>query len=212
MKQELHFIYAILFLFLIVSPSLVAQDNLQVAYSNPGSVPDFLNICGDADTATVTVSINGLSASNRQNISVTLDLFKGVELTSFLAAQSSPGVSLTNNTDPNNPVFSLPDLSPAGLTEVEISYLIAAKCDYIDTLNQNNAIQVFDIWNFSYLIDGNAETESDINTEYRDAFAVPSFTTIVNNSHGSARVGECFSREILITNSCLLYTSPSPRD
>ena len=64
MKQELHFIYAILFLFLIVSPSLVAQDNLQVAYSNPGSVPDFLNICGDADTATVTISINGLSASN----------------------------------------------------------------------------------------------------------------------------------------------------
>ena len=203
MKQELHFIYAILFLFLASSQSLVAQDNLQVAYSNPSAVPDFLNICGDADTATVTIGINGLSASDRQNISATLNLFKGVELTSFLASQSSAGITLVSNADPNNPIFSLPDLGPSGITEVDVSFLIAAKCDYIDTLNQNNAIQVFDTWNFSYDINGSSETESDITTEYRDAFAVPSFTTVVNNTHGPARVGECFTREVVITNSGL---------
>ena len=203
MNQELNFIYVtLLFLFLPLA-NLFAQDNLQVEFESPTSVPDFLNICGEPDTATVAVSLNGLSPDARMNIVATLDLFKGVELVEFIGAESSAGVALTSNADPNNPVFGLPDLSPSGTTSINITFTIAAKCEYIDTLSANNAIQVQNVWNFDYTMGGSAFQESDINTEYRDAFAVPSFTSVVNNTNSAVRSGECFSRDIVVTNSGL---------
>ena len=154
MNQELNFIYVILLFLLLPFQNLTAQDNLKVEFESPTSVPDFLNICGDSDTATVTVSLNGLSPDARQNIFATLDLFKGVELTEFISSQSSGGVTLDNNTNPNSPIFGLPDLDPSGTTFVNITFTIAAKCEYIDTLNINNAIQVQNTWNFDYTING----------------------------------------------------------
>jgi len=140
----------------------MAQDNLKVEFESPTSVPDFLNVCGDPDTATVTVSLNGLSPDARQNIVATLDLFKGVELSEFISAESSAGVTLDNNTDPNAPIFGLPDLDPSGTTFVNITFTIAAKCEYIDTLNLNNAIQVQNTWNFDYMMGGSSFSERQI--------------------------------------------------
>lgn len=203
MNQKFNPILIILFFAVLPFQNLMAQNNLKVEFESPTSVPDFLNICGEPDTATVTVSLNGLSPDARQNIVATLDLFKGVELAEFISAQSSAGVTLANNTNPSSPIFGLPDLGPSGITFVNITFTIAAKCEYIDTLTLNNAIQVENTWNFDYTMNGNPFSESDINTEYRDAFAVPQFTGVVNNSNGPARVGECFSRDIVVTNSGL---------
>ena len=203
MNQKFNLIFiSLLFAFLPVQ-NLIAQDNLKVEFESPTSVPDFLNICGEPDTATVTVSLNGLSPDARQNILATLDLFKGVELAEFIASESSAGVTLNNNANPNSPIFGLPDLDPSGTTFVNITFTIAAKCEYIDTLTLNNAIQVQNIWKFDYTMGGNPFAESDINTEYRDAFAVPQFTGAVNNTYGPARSGDCFSRDIVVTNSGL---------
>ena len=203
MKQEANFIFVILLFLLVPFQNLFGQNNLKVEFESPTAVPNFLNICGDPDTATVKVSLDGLSPDARQNIIANLELFKGVELVEFLAGASSAGVTLNDISNPNQPIFGLPDLDPSGTTFVDISFSIAAKCEYIDTLNANNAIQVENIWNFNYDLSGTPLTESDVNTEYRDAFAVPSFTTVVNNTHGPARAGECFSRDVVITNSGL---------
>lgn len=203
MNQKLKLIFLILIGVGLSFHQMIAQDNLQVEFENPASVPDFLNICGDPDTATVRVSLNGLSPDARQNITATLDLFKGVELAEFIVAESSAGVTLNNNANPNAPIFGLPDLDPSGTTFVNITFTIAAKCEYIDTLNVNNAIQVFNTWNFEYTMGGTPFAESDVNTEYRDAFAVPQLTGVVNNTYGPARVGDCFSRDIVVTNSGL---------
>ena len=164
MNQKFNHIFVILLFAILPSQYLLAQDNLKVEFESPSTVPDFLNICGDADTATVTVSLNGLSPDARQNVLATLDLFKGVELSEFIAAQSSAGVTLNNNANPNAPIFGLPDLDPSGTTFVNITFTIAAKCEYIDTLNVNNAIQVQNTWNFDYTMGGNPFSESDTNT------------------------------------------------
>ena len=113
MNQKFNLIFVIVLFAVLPIQNLLAQNNLKVAFASPTSVPDFLNICGDPDTATVTVSLNGLSPDARQNILATLDLFKGVELSEFITAESSPGVTLNNITNPNSPIFGLPDLGPS---------------------------------------------------------------------------------------------------
>lgn len=203
MNQEFKHIFTVFLFLLLPFLNLKAQDNLQVGFSSPTSVPDFLNICGDPDTATVTVSINGLTPDAREGIVAALDLFKGVEFVELITAQTSAGVTLTSGADPSQPIFGLPDMGPSGITEVDITFAIAAKCEFIDTLTINNAIQVHNIWNFNYTMSGNSLQESDVNTEYKDAFAIPSLTAVVNNTNGAARVGDCFTREVVVTNSGL---------
>ncbi|MEM9922035.1 MAG: hypothetical protein AAF990_28280, partial [Bacteroidota bacterium] len=194
------------FLLLTLLPlaaSVQAQNNLTVDFQGASGVPDFINICGDPDTMTVEVSVAGPSPAPRRNIQATAHLFKGVRFEGLLTAASTPGINVSA-VDPNNPVFIIPDLSPGGgLSTAVISFLVKADCEYVDTLTANDASVVFDTWEFRYQLGANNLTETDSNVEYRDAFAVPFFTVDVNNTHGPARVGECFDRDIEINNSGL---------
>ncbi len=191
-------------LFFPLFNQIIAQDNLQVDFANAASVPDFLNICGDTDTEVVRVSVDGLAPETRSEILATAHLFKGVELVNFDAANSTPGVIPEDLSDPTKPIFRLPDLSPFATTFVDIAFTVKANCEYIDTLTANNAAEVFDLWEFNYDLGTTTNiTEFDANIEYRDAFAIPSFTIDVINTFGPARVGDCYSREVLTTNSGL---------
>jgi gliding motility-associated-like protein len=203
MDRLLHILFLPIFIFGISISSLSAQNNLTASYSNFNTVPDFLNICGEADEIIVTVSLEGGSPAERQNITANVQLFSGVELINFNASQSSAGVMLTNGTNPNNPVFSLPNLSPNGTTSVNIAFSIRANCAYVDTLAANDQVQVSDTWNLNYEINGTNFTDQIITSEYRDAFAVPFFTIDVENNNPPARVGDCFTREIKVNNSSL---------
>ncbi len=205
MKRSLQILFALFFIFIASSKLLVAQNNLSVAFENLNAVPDFLNICGDADTAKVVISIEGLNPFTRTNLTATANLFEGVNFVEFLPAQSSTGITLVDGSDPSRPIFSLPDLGPSGILSVELTYSIVAKCAYIDTLTANNAADVLDAWHFEYDLDGSTTglVEDDVNIEYRDAFAVPSFTISAMNSNGPSKVGECLSRDIITTNSGL---------
>ncbi len=183
---------------------LTAQDNLSVSFDGPTGVPDFLNICGDPDTEVVQVAIFGASPLPRTGIQATAHLFKGVKLVSFDNISSTTGVNLINNSNPNKPIFSLPDLEPGELENVLIAFSIDANCEYIDTINMNNAADVFDTWEFNYTLGTSpGQQEFDNNTEYRDAFAVPNFTSSLDNSFGKAKVGDCFTRNIEVTSSGL---------
>ena len=187
---------------------LIAQNNLAVTYENAAAVPDFLNICGEADDVVITVHLDGFEAAVRSNITATLHLFSGTQFVAFDGSNSSPGVSLLDDSDINNPVFQLPNLSPDEITSIRIGYSIAANCSFLDTILANNATQVFDTWEFSYDL-GNqiGLMEIDATPEYRDAFAIPSFTADINHNFldgiQAVRVGDCFERQIIIDNSAL---------
>ena len=205
MKKELHVLKAtcLLLCYLCLTP-LTAQENLQVDFASPSSVPDFLNICGDPDTEVVEVRVDGLSPDTRTNIIATAHLFEGVEFVSFDAVNSTSGVQLLDASDPANPVFRIPDLSPFDTVFANVAFSVKANCEYIDTLTANNAANVFDLWEFDYDLGATAGlNESDANIEYRDAFAVPTFTIDITNTFGPARVGDCYTREVLATNSGL---------
>ena len=184
---------------------LSAQNNLKINFKDAASAPRNLVVCGDEATVTVTVSTEGLSASTRQNIQARLNLFKGVELVRFEVAGSSPGVSLTDFSNPNRPLFQLPNLVPSSSSSVDIQYVIKVNCNYTDSLTANDALSVVDKWDFSYDLGATlGVTESDFSTEYRDAIKVPFFTmSVSNNAPSGARVGQCYQRTVLINNSGL---------
>jgi len=189
-------------IFFLSTLSLSAQDNLRVQYEGT-AVPDFLNICGDPDSETVRVRLNGNPGGTLQSIQATAHLFSGVEMVSFDAAGSTPGVTLISNADPGNPTFSIPNLSGTGQSFALVSFSVAAKCGYIDTLTNNDMAVVLDAWEFDYQLDGQLLNETQLNLEYRDAFAVPQFTVSVDTTINATRVGDCLSRNIFINNSGL---------
>ena len=188
----------------ILAPAHVyAQQNLlNTSYKNATTVPDFLNICGDADTMIVTVRANNNSAATRENIQLTLTFFEGVEYVALLPS-SSTGVQLVDDSDPASLGFTLPDLSPLGLQQVDIALAVRARCDYIDTIAQNNIALVRDAYEYTYTVSGNTFTETDNTAEYSDAFAVAQLTIEGNSPVQVARLGQCFDRSIVVSNAAL---------
>jgi hypothetical protein len=179
-------------------------NNLKVAYKDAASAPRNLNVCGDEATVTVTVSTEGVLSAARQNISATLNLFKGVQFVRFEPTGSSAGVTYAAGANTSQAVFSLPTLSPIAAATVNISYVVRVNCEYTDTLTRNDLLDARDRWNYSYSMNAQALTEVDFNTGYRDQIKVPFFTmTVTDNTTGAVRVGQCFQRKIVINNSGL---------
>lgn len=200
MEKRILFL-AVAFSFLFSSSSL-AQNNLDADFFGVQGIPDFINICGDADTMIVQIQTDGSNNATRENIMAQANLFKGVRFVALDAALSSPGITV-NALDPTQPVFSIPDLTPGGLATVSIAFTVIADCEYTDTLAQNDAAVVFDTWEMTYDLGGSSFTETDATLEYRDAFAVPFFTVDIENTYGPARVNDCFTRDVVINNSGL---------
>lgn len=201
---KLNKLFLVLVLVYVSASSLLAQNNLQVNYASPTDVPHFINICGNADNVKITVATDGFSTSTRTEIEMVIQFFTGVSLVEFDVENSTTGVVLTNDSNPNQPLFSLPDLNPTELNQVTLSFSIKADCAYTDTLYNNNEIQVFDTYQFTYNISNQESvTETDFTAEYRDAFAVPFFTTEITNPNSVVRVGQCIERTLTTTNSGL---------
>ncbi|NNE29483.1 MAG: hypothetical protein HKN16_07590, partial [Saprospiraceae bacterium] len=187
------------FILLLGSSGIFAQNNLSVSFS---TIPDFLNVCGDPDNEVVTVTTIGGSPEIRSNVVATAQLFAGVEMVSFNATASSPGVSLLNGSDPTAPVFSLPDLDPFSTPSVDIALVVKSLCEYIDTLKSGAGIfDVVDLWIIDYDLGATPAQVDSLNTEaYRDALAFPIFNLQVNNPNPPGALGDCFSRTINLQN------------
>ncbi|MFK7936192.1 MAG: hypothetical protein AB8G22_21940 [Saprospiraceae bacterium] len=202
MKQ--HYMLWIGVLLLFFQLPVFAQNNLSVNYRDGNAVPDFLNICGDPDQVAVTVKVEGVELAERRNLLATLRLFKGTQFVSLDQQNSTAGVVLIDATDLANPIFSLPNLSPTAQQSVTIAYSVAANCEVIDTLITNDETMVFDRWELNYNLGAQLDlTEVETMPEYRDAFAIPTFTLAVTNSTDAARVGGCYTRDVVIDNSAL---------
>ncbi|MDZ7880600.1 MAG: gliding motility-associated C-terminal domain-containing protein [Saprospiraceae bacterium] len=195
----------LILLSIVLMPRLYGQtNNLKVAYKDAASAPRNLNVCGDEATVTVTVSTEGVLSAARQNISATLNLFKGVKFVRFESSGSSAGVTYAAGANTSQAVFSLPTLSPIAAATVNISYVVRVNCEYTDTLTRNDLLDVRDRWNFNYAMNAQSLTETDFNTGYRDQIKVPFFTmTVADNTNGAVRVGQCFQRKIVVNNSGL---------
>jgi gliding motility-associated-like protein len=196
-------VFATLFFFV---PFLVSsQNNLKVNFKDAASSPRNLVVCGDEATVVVTISTDGLAASTRQSIQAQLNLFKGVQMVRFEPTGSSAGVSLANGANPNRPLFTLPDLNPNTSASVNIAYVIRVNCEYMDSLAINDSLDVVDKWDFTYNMGAQSGLkESDLSATYRDQMKAPFFTMAVsNNAPSSARVGSCYSRQVVIDNSGL---------
>ncbi|RMD72222.1 MAG: hypothetical protein D6818_06840, partial [Bacteroidetes bacterium] len=180
-----------------------AQNHLSVNYTSAATVPDHLNVCGAPDTVRVTVSLAGQSPFARTQITATCHLFSGIRFVGLDGGATSAGVALLDDSDPSAPVFSLPDLSPNGLTLVHIGMVIRADCGIVDTLSQNGMLEVFDQWQLDYQLDGQTLSETDATAEYRDALAVPFFTLQPGTPPPPARPGDCLTRQIVVSNSAL---------
>ena len=157
------------------------------------------------DTVIVVVQTEGLSSAVRTNVMATVELFKGVSMVSFHAGQSSAGVVLVNGSNPNKPIFSLPNLDPNGANKVEIAFAIKADCDFVDTLTANNLALVYDSWKYTYNLGAQSGlAETDETFEYRNAFKVPNLTIAnATNLTPPLKVGDCYSREVIVANSAL---------
>jgi gliding motility-associated-like protein len=184
---------------------LAAQtNNLKVAFKDAASAPRNLIVCGDEATVTVTVSTEGVLTSPRQNVQARLNLFKGVQIVRFEPTGSSAGVTYTAGSNPAQAIFNLPTMNPIGSSSVDIRYVIRVNCEYTDTLTRNDLLDARDKWTFSYSMNAQPLTETDLNTGYRDQIKVPFFTMAVSdNTSGAVRVGQCFQRKIVINNSGL---------
>ncbi len=191
----------ILFTLFSLSQAL-AQDNLVVEYDGALGLPNFLNICGEPDTARMTVRITGLEIEPRENIVATVSLFQGARFSEFIAAESDAGVTLVSS-GLDNATFTIPDLDPFVTTSVDLVFTLHADCSYVDTINANNQALVFDTWDLSYDLDGSSLMETDMTAEYKDAFAVPNLTISNTNNVTISSIGECFDRDLILSNSGL---------
>ncbi len=193
--------------------SVAAQNNFSVAFKDAASSPRNLIVCGNETNVTVRITNTSLDASTLSNISTRLQLFRGVQLVSFNAGQSSAGITLTDN-NKFSPSFSISSLSAGN--PVYISYTIRANCDYTDTLSKNNLLDVSDTWNFNFTKGTqNNLTEKATSTQYRDQLRIPYLTMFVSNNAGAnSHVGGLYQRTVKINNSSigawlksLLYTN-----
>ena len=179
------------------------QAGLEVVYDGASGVPDFLNICGDADEVAVLIRTNGLQTGTRTNLTARLQLFKGLQWQQLSIEKSSPGVTVQSVRSPGEVWLQLPDLRPGGSDVVRIVYAVSAGCELLDTLQQNNDAEVRDDWTLQFQLNGTAQETVRSPGSYRDALAIPSFSLFVDRSATPMRSGDCINRYVTLTNSAL---------
>ncbi len=169
--------------------------------------PDNLIVCGDSDEGVYRVSL-GTSQPQARNIQVTVQLFEGIRFAGFNAANSSPGVSVIDASDPTRPVIGLPNLVPtASGRSADFALILEARCDILDTLNNHddmggsNPIQVFDRLSIRYTdISSNTRTELKNIDPYAAAIAAPIFSIVDNVPGAPFRAGDQVTRIDTISN------------
>lgn len=209
MTRNLHqlILLACLFIYGLSSAQSPQTKNIKVEYENLNTIPDFLNICGGTDEVTVLISATGSSTQTRSNITAALDLFAGVRFVQLVPEKSTPGVSMKDTSNVNEPIFNLPDLKEifGEITSIKVTFKVSADCSFLDTLAKNNDLTVYDVWKLKYDMGTQKDIKENHSTaEYRDAFAIPVFSlSVIDKFTTPKKSGDCFPRNILVTNSGL---------
>lgn len=179
-----------------------SQSNLSLLLEEESVLLDQLVVCGTADEQKVIFAIEGNETAPRTNITATLKLFPAIEFVSLNTAASTPGVTLLNGENSNQPIFSFPDIDPSSLTQVAIVFSVGTDCGILDTLGINN-LQIFDRWELNYQLIDQPLTESFNGVEYKDVIATPNLNLTVSELTGATSIGMEIRRQITVSNSGL---------
>ncbi len=182
--------------------SVQGQSNLTLSLGEESVLLDQLVICGTPDEQRVIFELVGTNPDLRTNITATLRLFPGIEFASLNATASTAGVALINGDNPNQPIFSLPDLDPTALTQVAIVFSVATDCGILDTLGTTN-LQIFDTWQLDYQLNSQAFSETFTGIEYKNAIATPNLNLNISEVTGPFSVGMEIRRQLMVSNSGL---------
>jgi len=189
-------------LLFFTSFSVFGQSNLTLSLGEESVLLDQLVVCGTPDEQAVVFTLAGTDTAPRTTITATLDLFPGIAFSSLNTTATTAGVTLMDGTNPNRPVFSLPDLAPTALTEVTIVFSVNTDCAILDTLGTSN-LKIFDTWQLAYQMGGAPFSETFNGVEYKDAIVVPNLNLTVPELAGSFGMGMEVRRQLTVSNSGL---------
>ena len=178
------------------------QSNLTLSLGAESVLLDQLVVCGAPDEQTVVFTTAGTETSPRTNITATLNLFPGVEFASLNTAATTEGVTLSDGSNPNQPIFSLPTINPTTLSSVNIAFSVKTACGILDTLSTNN-LQVFDTWQIGYQLNGQSLSETFDGVEYKDVIATPNLNLDITEPTGPFGIGMEIRRQLTVSNSGL---------
>ena len=179
------------------------QTNLMLDLGDASVLLDQVVVCGEGDEQTVLFTIAGADPNPRTNIQATLQLFDGMELATLNTVESTVGVALLDGTNPNQPIFSLPDLAPDNLTQIAIVFSVKTGCAILESLSSTANLQVLDTWQLTYQLNGQSLTENFNGIEYKDAIAIPNLDLVINEVAGPFSVGMEIRRQLTVANSGL---------
>ena len=179
-----------------------SQNNLSIQLTESANLLDRLVVCGEPDFQKIVIGLDGQNTSARTNMEASLQLFEGIIFDSLVVPESTPALSLSPQSTSSNPIFILPDMQPGGLEEVTIVFTVKAVCGIVEAINANNEIQVLDIWQLTYDLEGDRLTEEYSGIEYRNTIAIPNVTIGIDATQ-SASLNVPFTREVKIINSGL---------
>ena len=179
------------------------QNNLQLNLGAASVLLDQVVVCGAGDEQKVLFTFAGSEVSPRTDIQATLQLFPGMELAGLNTLESTTGVTLLDGTNPNQPIFSFPDLDPNNLSQVAIVFSVKTDCDILEALNTTANLQVLDTWQLEYQLNGENLSESFDGVEYKDAIAIPNLNLTINDITGPFSVGMEIRRQLTVSNSGL---------
>ncbi len=178
------------------------QSNLTLSLEAESVLLDQLVVCGGADEQTVVFTIAGTEINPRTNITATLNLFSGVEFASLNTAATTTGVAVSDSSNLNQPIFSLPIIDPTDLSAVSIAFSVKTACGILDTLSTNN-LQVFDTWQIDYQLNGTPFSESFDGVEYKDVIATPNLNLDITELPDPFGIGMEIRRTLTVSNSGL---------
>ena len=201
MKSHWRLLFGLL-LFLFGTVNVFGQNDLSVAYAVNG-IPDILNLCGKPDTATILITTSGINSNTRTNITANVKLAGGIRIISLLTGESTNGVSLQAGAGTNTPQFTIPDLSPSGLNEAKLTFLVKADCSIIDSLSQNPSYDLKDTWSINYDIQDAANQVVRTLNSYRAAIRTPDLVINPLQVAQKVKTGDCLTRTTKVNNTSL---------
>ena len=182
MKKNKIFLY---FLFLLISGNVYSQGkkfNIQTSF------PSSITVCGKADS--LVFEIRNISSSAVNGVFLTLKLPSGsyYQVTSF----KGTGVTESNISNPNSPVFKLPDFTLAGY--LRLSVKVNSTCDLQTFISKGN--QAIPELVFNYSGGNESHYTGAINVSIPNIL-INTFTNQIKNAY----LNDKFVREITLRNT-----------
>ena len=152
-----------------------------------GSAPKNMTICGLTDTARVTVL--NISSSTISSVTVTLSMPTGMRYVP--GSLSGTGVSESNITNLNRPVFSAPTLGIG--KNFTFRYRVRANCDMIPVVSGPSNPSI------SIRVDYSGNYDAALSLPFTSAIPSLGYGTITNQTF-TGNVGDKFVRRVTFTN------------